>query len=88
MSKPKFRSPSASLAIPAKPSAWANRKRCLELRLEAYNAFNHANFANPSGSFWAGSAVFGVIDSVNQPINAGGDPQPGRAIQLAGKFYF
>jgi Carboxypeptidase regulatory-like domain len=62
--------------------------RYIQLRLEAYNAFNHANFANPSGNFGAGPAVFGVVDSVDQPINAGGDPQPGRAIQLAGKFYF
>lgn len=62
--------------------------RYIQLRLEAYNAFNHANFANPSGNFGAGPTVFGVIDSVDQPINAGGDPQPGRAVQLAGKFYF
>ena len=62
--------------------------RYIQVRLEAYNAFNHANFANPSGNFGAGPTVFGVIDSVDQPINAGGDPQPGRAIQLAGKFYF
>jgi hypothetical protein len=62
--------------------------RYLQLRLEAYNAFNHANFANPSGNFGAGPTVFGVINSVDQPVNAGGDPQPGRAIQLAGKFYF
>jgi hypothetical protein len=62
--------------------------RYIQLRLEAYNAFNHANFANPSGNYGAGPTVFGVITSVDQPINAGGDPQPGRAIQLAGKFYF
>ncbi len=62
--------------------------RYIQLRLEAYNAFNHANFANPSGNFGAGPTVFGVIDSVDQPINPGGDPQPGRAIQLAGKFCF
>jgi hypothetical protein len=62
--------------------------RYIQVRLEAYNAFNHANFANPSGNFGAGPTVFGVINSVDQPINAGGDPQPGRAVQLAGKFYF
>jgi hypothetical protein len=58
------------------------------LRLEAYNAFNHANFANPNGNFGAGSPVFGSINSVDQPVNPSGDPQPARAIQLAGKFYF
>lgn len=62
--------------------------RYVQLRLEAYNAFNHANFANPSGNYGAGPTVFGVITSVDQPVNAGGDPQPGRAIQLAAKFYF
>jgi hypothetical protein len=70
------------------PVGEAQTPRYVQLRLEAYNAFNHANFANPSGNFGAGPAVFGVVDSVDQPINAGGDPQPGRAIQLAGKFYF
>jgi hypothetical protein len=24
----------------------------------------------------------------DQPVNTSGDPQPGRAIQLGGKFYF
>jgi hypothetical protein len=62
--------------------------RYIQLRLEAYNAFNHANFANPSGNFGAGPQVFGVINSVDQPVNPSGDPQPARAIQLAGKFYF
>jgi hypothetical protein len=70
------------------PVGESQTPRYIQLRLEAYNAFNHANFANPSGNFGAGPTVFGVIDSVDQPINAGGDPQPGRAIQLAGKFYF
>jgi hypothetical protein len=70
------------------PLSGFENPRYIQVRLEAYNAFNHANFANPSGNFGAGPTVFGVIDSVDQPINAGGDPQPGRAIQLAGKFYF
>ncbi len=70
------------------PVGQTESPRYIQLRLEAYNAFNHANFANPSGNFGAGPTVFGVITSVDRPINAGGDPQPGRAIQLAGKFYF
>jgi hypothetical protein len=61
--------------------------RYFQVRLETYNAFNHANFANPNGNFGAG-APFGVINSVVQPVDTGGDPQPGRSIQLAGKFYF
>jgi len=70
------------------PFGQAESPRYIQLRLEAYNAFNHANFANPNGNFGAGPTVFGVITSVDQPINSGGDPQPGRAIQIAGKFYF
>jgi hypothetical protein len=63
-------------------------RRYIQLRLEAYNASNHANFASPNGNFGAGSPAFGSINSVDQPVNTSGDPQPGRAIQLGGKFYF
>jgi hypothetical protein len=70
------------------PIGGAESRRYIQLRLEAYNAFNHANFANPNGNFGAGSPVFGSINSVDQPVNTSGDPQPGRAIQLGGKFYF
>jgi hypothetical protein len=78
------------------PVGGSESPRYIQLRLEAYNAFNHANFANPSGNFGGGSPIpgapapptFGVVSSVDQPINPGGDPQPARAIQLAGKFYF
>jgi len=66
----------------------SSESRYFQLRLEAYNAFNHANFAGPNGNFGAGSPVFGSITSVDQPVNTGGDPQPARALQLGGKFYF
>lgn len=59
--------------------------RYIEIRLETYNTFNHANFANPDGNFSDGSQ-FGQITSVIQPGQ--GDPQPGRAVQLGGKIYF
>ncbi len=52
--------------------------RQIELRFEAFNAFNHANFGNPSASV-ANPATFGQIISVV------GDA---RQIQMAGKFYF
>lgn len=58
----------------------------VELRLEAYNAFNHANFAAPSGNFSAGPGNFGFVNNVDQ--NGTSDPLPGRAVQLVGKFYF
>ena len=52
--------------------------RKIELRFEAFNAFNHANFSNPASSV-ANTTTFGKITStVNDP----------RQIQLAGKFYF
>ena len=61
--------------------------RYVQLRLESYNAFNHANFANPANNFSNGS--FGVITATRGPVPlATGDPQPGRAVQLAAKFYF
>ncbi|MHB1701409.1 MAG: carboxypeptidase-like regulatory domain-containing protein [Acidobacteriaceae bacterium] len=67
------------------PLGAANGPRFIQLRLEAYNAFNHPNFAGPNGNFSAGPH-FGQITSVIQ--QGSGDPQPGRAIQIAAKFYF
>lgn len=52
--------------------------RKIELRFEAFNAFNHANFGNPSATV-ANAATFGKITTV---VN------DARQIQLAGKFYF
>jgi hypothetical protein len=50
--------------------------RYFELRLEAYNAFNHTQFQNPNGN--ADSANFGRITSAQSP----------RLVQLGAKFYF
>jgi hypothetical protein len=61
----------------------------IQIRLESYNVFNHANFAEPDGNF--NDSTFGQTLNVIQPSSFGGqatDPQPGRATQLAGKFYF
>jgi hypothetical protein len=72
----------------------ADTPRFVELRLEAFNVFNHANFAGPDGNLSDGlpsqGGTFGQITSVVTPVqDAGnGDPQPGRAVQLAGKIYF
>jgi hypothetical protein len=52
--------------------------RKIELRFEFFNAFNHANFANPAASL-TNTATFGKVSAtVNDP----------REIQMAGKFYF
>jgi hypothetical protein len=64
--------------------------RYLQLRLETFNAFNHANFAAPDGNFTDGPQQFGTVTAVSGVSSAdvNGDPQPGRAVQLAAKFYF
>jgi hypothetical protein len=62
-------------------------RRYLQLRIDAFNAFNHANFANP-GTDFEDPGTFGVITSVKQSADPNGDPSPGRAVQLVGKFYF
>jgi hypothetical protein len=63
-----------------------DNRRYIQLRLEAFNAFNHANFDKPSGTFL--DNAFGTITGVKQSADGNGDPSPGRSIQLAGKFYF
>ena len=64
----------------------SNTTRYVQLRLEGFNVFNHANFAGPSGDF--SSPTFGQVTGVKQSADPNGDPSPGRAVQLAGKFYF
>jgi hypothetical protein len=64
----------------------ADKERSMQWRLEAFNAFNHANFAAPNPVF--SSPTFGQVTSVIQSAEGNGDPSPGRAIQLAGKIYF
>jgi len=66
-----------------------DESRYLQLRLETFNTFNHANFANPENfgsssdaSFL--SSNFGRIFGV-KTISTNGD---GRVLQLAAKFYF
>ncbi|MGB6872144.1 MAG: carboxypeptidase-like regulatory domain-containing protein [Acidobacteriaceae bacterium] len=76
------------------PVGHADSPRYVQLRLESYNLFNHPNFLSPDGDLADGlpsqGGTFGRITSVVTPVVDGGagDPQPGRAIQLAGKIYF
>ncbi len=61
-----------------------NPEHTIQLRLESYNAFNHSNFANPSGNNGnpdQGPSVFGVIPQLNSTV-------PARQTQLSGKIYF
>lgn len=64
----------------------SDSKTYMQLRLEAFNAFNHANFAPPSSNFL--SPNFGAVSNVQQSFDPNGDPSPGRSVQLSGKFYF
>jgi len=60
----------------------------VELRLESYNTFNHAQFQGPSAFLGTSDvntpSLFGRIVSV-VPGSTGGE---GRVLQLAGKIYF
>jgi hypothetical protein len=58
--------------------------RQVQLRLDTFNLFNHANFAGPSGNY--DSSSFGQITSLISPGT--GDPQQSRVIQLAAKIIF
>jgi hypothetical protein len=65
--------------------------RYVQLRLETFNTFNHANFANPLTPGFnsedagpIGAAVLGRIFRT-QTISTNGD---GRVLQLGAKFYF
>jgi hypothetical protein len=54
----------------------------IELRLETFNTFNHAQFAAPNGNL--GSSTFGQVLGVQQATTQG----DGRVVQIAGKIYF
>ena len=64
----------------------SDSKMYVQLRVEAFNVFNHANFAPPSSNFL--SPTFGAVSSVQISADPNGEPSPGRSIQLSGKFYF
>jgi len=61
-------------------------KMNIQLRLEAYNVFNHANFANPDGD--VASPTFGQILNLRPFVNNGPSPEGSRLVQLAAKFIF
>ena len=67
-----------------------DESRYFELRLETYNTFNHANFANPTDNGFNSEDVqslFGPIGKIfsTKTISTNGE---GRAVQLGVKFYF
>jgi Carboxypeptidase regulatory-like domain len=66
------------------------KSRYIEIRAEAFNAFNHTNFAPPDGNYTDGPGFFGVVTAVQGAVTGdiNGDPAPARAVQLVGKFFF
>ncbi len=56
--------------------------RYLQMRLETFDTFNHANFGTPGNVF--GTPTLGEISAV-QTISTNGD---GRVVQLGLKIYF
>ena len=64
-----------------------NESRYIQLRVEAFNAFNHANFAPPAGNF-SNRGTFGEISGVDISADPNGDPSPARSFQLVGKLFF
>jgi hypothetical protein len=65
----------------------ANERQFIQLRVEAANVFNHANFANPGGNF-TNKSGFGVVTGVVESADPNQDPEPARVFQLVGKFFF
>jgi hypothetical protein len=65
----------------------SHEERYIQLRIEAFNAFNHANFAPPLGNFSLRD-TFGEISAVDASADPNGDPSPARSFQLVGKFFF
>ena len=57
-------------------STKVTESKSLELRFEAFNVWNHAQFNNPTGLF--NSSQFGFVTSANPP----------RILQVAAKFLF
>ena len=55
--------------------------KTFQVRLEAFNVFNHANFANPDAD--VASPTFGQIRSLRAFAASGPSPEGSRLIQLA-----
>ena len=75
-----FRGPGYSnLDLAIEKNTKFTEKTTLQLRLEAYNAFNHTNFANPNNN--VDSSNFGRITAIRSFTNS-------RLVQLGAKFIF
>jgi hypothetical protein len=61
--------------------------RSIQIMMQAANAFNHANFANPDGNFTDGP-YFGTVTAVRDSADYNGDPKGGRTVQLVARVRF
>jgi hypothetical protein len=61
--------------------------RSIQIMMQAANAFNHANFANPDGNFTDGP-YFGAVTAVRASADYNGDPKGGRTVQLVARIRF
>jgi len=57
----------------------------LNLKVDAFDLFNHASFSNPGTTATAGSASFGIITATRFPV---GDLGSSRQLQLSAKVTF
>lgn len=64
-----------------------SESRYVQLRIEAFNAFNHANFDPPGGQL-SNTGTFGEVSQTIVSADPNGDPSPARSFQLVGKFFF
>ena len=80
--------------IAIEKSIHIDETRYFQLRLETFNTFNHTNFANPSdpalGLATANEDVSQILGNFGEVYTTRGISTngEGRAVQLAGKFYF
>ena len=61
--------------------------RSIQIMMQAANAFNHANFANPDGNFTDGP-YFGAVTAVRASADYNSDPKGGRTVQLVARVRF
>lgn len=64
-----------------------HENRYIQIRMEAFNAFNHANFANPGGTF-SQPGTFAQVTGIQSNGILNTDPAAARSYQLVGKFFF
>lgn len=68
------------------PVASISERFSFEVRVEMYNAFNHATFSNPSPSLSADTTKFGQLNSLADTSRGGGVNSRNMAFQIRANF--